>query len=172
MANQLVTKQSGFMSWFFGDGERKTIVRKARKKTVLSKPQIELTNVMSEISSYILANAECSISASSPVNSIAFSGEEAIIYFATSKGTITCFNYQECKCVNDIILHIGAITHLLIVPSMNRAIVCCETPVIRVYSVPKFELLKELTGHQANVNKIFLNNKYCYSSDISGSIFR
>ncbi|CAG9326083.1 unnamed protein product [Blepharisma stoltei] len=172
METQKTEKPGGFMSWIFGDSQAKTVIRKSRRKKRLTKPQIKLNALMEEISTYIINNAENSISASNQVTSISLSSDDANVYFASNKGSVTCFNYEECKIVNDVNLHINSLNTLIIDHNLSRAVICGDSPILRVYTIPDFELEYEFKGHSANIAKIYLNDGLCYSGDTSGVIKR
>ncbi|CAG9334844.1 unnamed protein product [Blepharisma stoltei] len=172
MSSSKTEKQSGIMSWIFSNEQAKTVVRKSRKRIKLSKPQIKLNKLMNEVTNYIIDNAENSVTASTPINSICLSSDEPFVYFASSKGSVSCFNYEECKIVNDSILHINSINTLLIDHNLNRAVICGESPIVRIYTVPDFELEYEFKEHALNISKIYLNHGLCYSGDVGGVVNR
>lgn len=150
-----LNQASFFNSFIMGQAVKKRSQR-SRKKIELTLDQIDLIEIYSESSGYILKNAENTIATPFTITCLDYSNEEGIFLFGSSNGNISRYDIKECKIIDDIPLNIGMIRSIVLDDEEN-AIVVGETPVVRIYKLPRFELDCELNGHTLAVNKCEIN---------------
>lgn len=147
---------SFFNSFIMGQAVKRD-ARKSRVKVELSPEQQDLNALQSEASAYILKNSETTIATPFSIVCLEISSDCDIVLFGSSNGNLSRYDLKEAKIIDDIPLNIGQINSVRLDEEHERAIVVGETPIVRVYKLPRFELEFELTGHLLAVNKCEIN---------------
>lgn len=152
LKSDTLTSGSFFNSFIMGQAVKKRS-SKTRVKVELSPEEVALNRTYQDISSYILKNAENTVATPFSITCLDISNDSGNVVFGSSNGNISRYDLKESKIVDDVPLNIGIIHSIKLDEDNNIAIVVGETPIVKVYKLPRFELEKELIGHTLGVNK-------------------
>lgn len=143
---------SFFNSFVLGQAVKKTGA-KTRVKVELTPEQLDLNRLMGEAKSYILKNSENTVATPFSITCMDASSDSGAIVFGSSNGNISRYDLKESKIIDDIPLNVGKINSIKLDEQNERAILVGETPIVRIYKLPRFEIELELAGHTMGINK-------------------
>ena len=153
-----LNQSSFFNSFIMGQAVKKRS-KKSRVKVELTLDQIDLNEIYGQASGYVQKTAENTISTPFSITCLRFSSEDDIFFFGSSNGNISQYDITESKIVDDIPLNLGMIRSITLDSSSDLALVVGETPVMRAYKLPRFELDHEFAGHSLCINKCEIDHK-------------
>jgi WD40 repeat protein len=158
MRTDTLNADSFFNSFIMGQAVKKR-TKRSKVKVEISLELEQLNNLVNEASTYILKNAETTVSTPFSIVCLELLAQMDMVLFGSSNGNISQYDLKEGKIVDDIPLNIGQISCIRLHEEKEVAVVVGETPVIRVYRLPRFELSCELAGHTGAVSHCEINGQ-------------